>query len=73
MIGATTLQEYRKHIEKDAALERRFQPVMVDEPSVEDAISQPPRRRTTRLHRLRGRRPAHRGGPPQAVLRRLVR
>jgi ATP-dependent Clp protease ATP-binding subunit ClpB len=39
MIGATTLAEYRKHIEKDAALERRFQPVMVDEPSEEDAIS----------------------------------
>ncbi|WP_433257302.1 ATP-dependent chaperone ClpB [Streptosporangium sp. CA-135522] len=39
MIGATTLEEYRKHIEKDAALERRFQPVMVDEPSVEDAVS----------------------------------
>ncbi|WP_031164549.1 ATP-dependent chaperone ClpB [Streptosporangium roseum] len=39
MIGATTLDEYRRHIEKDAALERRFQPVMVDEPSVEDAIS----------------------------------
>ena len=39
MIGATTLEEYRKHIEKDAALERRFQPVLVDEPSVEDAIS----------------------------------
>ncbi|MCW2900088.1 MAG: ATPase domain protein [Streptosporangiaceae bacterium] len=39
MIGATTMQEYRKHIEKDAALERRFQPVLVDEPSVEDAIS----------------------------------
>ncbi|MFN4294768.1 MAG: ATP-dependent chaperone ClpB [Thermoflexales bacterium] len=38
-IGATTLDEYRKHIEKDAALERRFQPVFVDEPSVEDAIS----------------------------------
>ena len=38
-VGATTLDEYRKHIEKDAALERRFQPVMVDEPSVEDAIS----------------------------------
>jgi len=38
-IGATTLDEYRKHIEKDAALERRFQPVMVDEPSVEDTIS----------------------------------
>ena len=37
-IGATTLDEYRKHIEKDAALERRFQPVQVDEPSVEDAI-----------------------------------
>ncbi len=38
-IGATTLDEYRKHIEKDAALERRFQPVMVNEPSVEDTIS----------------------------------
>ncbi|MFY3807814.1 AAA family ATPase, partial [Escherichia coli] len=36
MIGATTLDEYRKHIEKDAALERRFQMVLVDEPSVED-------------------------------------
>ena len=39
MIGATTLDEYRKHIEKDAALERRFQPVLVEEPSEEDAIS----------------------------------
>ncbi|HEV7750014.1 MAG TPA: ATP-dependent chaperone ClpB [Baekduia sp.] len=38
-IGATTLDEYRKYIEKDAALERRFQPVVVDEPSVEDTIS----------------------------------
>ena len=38
-IGATTLDEYRKHIEKDAALERRFQPLMVDEPNVEDTIS----------------------------------
>jgi ATP-dependent Clp protease ATP-binding subunit ClpB len=38
-IGATTLDEYRKHIEKDAALERRFQPVLVGEPSVEDTIS----------------------------------
>ncbi len=38
-VGATTLDEYRKHIEKDAALERRFQPVFVDEPSVEDAIA----------------------------------
>ncbi|NUR53294.1 MAG: ATP-dependent chaperone ClpB [Acidobacteria bacterium] len=39
MIGATTLDEYRKHIEKDAALERRFQPVQVGEPTVEDTIS----------------------------------
>ncbi len=38
VIGATTLNEYRKHIEKDSALERRFQPVMVDEPSVEESI-----------------------------------
>jgi ATP-dependent Clp protease ATP-binding subunit ClpB len=39
MIGATTLDEYRKHIEKDPALERRFQPVLIEEPSVEDTIS----------------------------------
>lgn len=39
MIGATTLDEYRKHVEKDPALERRFQPILVDEPSVEDTIS----------------------------------
>ncbi|MEX2588225.1 MAG: ATP-dependent chaperone ClpB [Actinomycetota bacterium] len=39
MIGATTLDEYTKHVEKDAALERRFQPVMVEQPSVEDAIA----------------------------------
>ncbi|WP_425570762.1 ATP-dependent chaperone ClpB [Nonomuraea rosea] len=39
MIGATTVDEYRKHIEKDAALERRFQPVLIDEPSIEDTIS----------------------------------
>jgi ATP-dependent Clp protease ATP-binding subunit ClpB len=39
LIGATTVDEYRKHIEKDAALERRFQPVFVEEPSIEDAIS----------------------------------
>lgn len=38
-IGATTLNEYRKYIEKDAALERRFQPVLIEEPSVEDTIS----------------------------------
>src|SRR6202022_1234017 len=38
-IGATTLDEYRKHIEKDAALERRFQPIIVNEPTVEDTIS----------------------------------
>ena len=39
LIGATTLEEYRKHVEKDAALERRFQPVLVEEPTVEDTIS----------------------------------
>ena len=39
MIGATTITEYRKHIEKDAALERRFQPVMVEEPTTEEAIA----------------------------------
>jgi len=39
LIGATTINEYRKHIEKDAALERRFQPVVVDEPSLEDTIA----------------------------------
>ncbi len=39
LIGATTLDEYRKHIEKDAALERRFQPVLVEQPTVEDTIS----------------------------------
>ena len=38
-IGATTLNEYRKHVEKDAALERRFQTVLVDQPNVEDTIS----------------------------------
>ena len=38
-VGATTLDEYRKHIEKDAALERRFQPILIDQPSVEDTIS----------------------------------
>ena len=38
IIGATTIEEYRQHIAKDAALERRFQPVMVDEPSQEEAI-----------------------------------
>ena len=37
-VGATTLDEYRKHIERDAALERRFQPVRVDEPTVEETI-----------------------------------
>ena len=39
MVGATTLDEYRKHIEKDAALERRFQPVLVGEPSVQDTVA----------------------------------
>lgn len=50
-VGATTLDEYRKYIEKDAALERRFQPIHVDEPSVEDAIKI--------LHGLRDRYEAH--------------
>jgi len=50
-IGATTLDEYRKYIEKDAALERRFQPIQVDEPNVEDAIRI--------LHGLRDRYEAH--------------
>jgi len=52
-IGATTLDEYRKHVEKDAALERRFQPVMVDEPSVEEAIEM--------LQIVRGNYEAHHG------------
>ncbi|BCJ87368.1 ATP-dependent Clp protease ATP-binding subunit [Effusibacillus dendaii] len=50
-IGATTLDEYRKHIEKDVALERRFQPIMVEQPNVEDAIQI--------LHGLRDRYEAH--------------
>jgi ATP-dependent Clp protease ATP-binding subunit ClpC len=50
-VGATTLDEYRKYIEKDAALERRFQPIQVDEPTVEDAIKI--------LHGLRDRYEAH--------------
>lgn len=52
-IGATTIDEYRKHIEKDAALERRFQPIQVGEPSVEDTISI--------LHGLRDKYEAHHG------------
>jgi ATP-dependent Clp protease ATP-binding subunit ClpC len=51
VIGATTIDEYRKHIEKDAALERRFQPIMVEEPSVEDTVEI--------LHGLRDRYEAH--------------
>src|SRR5213075_185247 len=51
MIGATTLDEYREHIEKDPALERRFQPVLVGEPSVEDTIAI--------LRGLKGRYEAH--------------
>src|SRR5271154_4267558 len=53
-IGATTLDEYRKYIEKDAALERRFQPIVVDQPSVEDTISI--------LRGLRERDETHHGG-----------
>ena len=52
-IGATTLDEYRKHVEKDAALERRFQPIVVDQPSVEDTIAI--------LRGLKGRYDAHHG------------
>ncbi len=52
-VGATTLDEYRKHIEKDAALERRFQPIMVEEPSVEKTVEI--------LHGLRDRYEAHHG------------
>ena len=52
-VGATTVDEYRKYVEKDAALERRFQPVMVDEPSVEDAIAI--------LRGLKGRYEVHHG------------
>ncbi len=52
-VGATTLDEYRKHVEKDAALERRFQPVLVEEPSVEDTIAI--------LRGLKGRYEVHHG------------
>jgi len=52
-IGATTIDEYRKHVEKDAALERRFQPIMIDPPSVEDTI--------TILRGLKGRYDTHHG------------
>ncbi|MBI5418693.1 MAG: ATP-dependent chaperone ClpB [Deltaproteobacteria bacterium] len=52
-VGATTVDEYRKHVEKDAALERRFQPVLVDEPSVEDTIAI--------LRGLKGRYEVHHG------------
>ena len=57
-IGATTLDEYRKHIEKDAALERRFQPVLVDQPTVEETICDPAR--PARALRGPPRRPDHR-------------
>ena len=75
-IGATTLDEYRKHIEKDKALERRFQPVMIEEPSVEDTIAilrglkeqvrGPPRHPHPRRRAGRGREavaPLHPGAP----------
>ena len=62
MIGATTLDEYRKYIEKDAALERRFQPVFVDQPSVEDTISI-----------LRGLRERYEAAPRRAHQRRRAR
>ena len=63
-IGATTLDEYRKHIEKDAALERRFQTVLVDQPTVEDTISilRGLRERYELHHGVRIKDSAHRGG-----------
>jgi ATP-dependent Clp protease ATP-binding subunit ClpC len=65
-IGATTLDEYRKHIEKDAALERRFQPVLVDEPSVEEAIEM--------LHAVRPNYERHHGvGIPDEAIEAAVR
>ena len=57
VIGATTFTEYRKHIEKDAALERRFQPVTVAEPSIDDSVKI-----------LEGIRPLLRGVPPASVI-----
>jgi len=65
-IGATTLDEYRKHIEKDAALERRFQPVIVDEPSIEEAI--------TMLHAVRPNYELHHGvGIPDEAIEAAVK
>jgi ATP-dependent Clp protease ATP-binding subunit ClpC len=57
-IGATTLDEYREHIERDSALERRFAPVYVDEPNLEDSIEI-----------LRGLRSRYRGAPPGPLQR----
>ena len=75
-IGATTLDEYRKHIEKDAALERRFQPVLVEEPSVEDTISilrgLKERYEVSPRHPHQGRRAGDRGGAVEALHHRPV-
>src|SRR3972149_4674764 len=54
VVGATTLDEYRKHVEKDAALERRFQPVLVGEPSVDATVAILPGRRQAPGRRARG-------------------
>jgi ATP-dependent Clp protease ATP-binding subunit ClpB len=72
-IGATTLDEYRKHIEKDAALERRFQPVLVEEPSVEDTISDParPARSATRCTTACASRTT-RSSPPPTLSHRYI-
>ena len=65
LIGATTLNEYRQYIEKDAALERRFQPVMINEPSVEDSIEI--------LRGIKGYYESHHGiTVPDSLLRRIV-
>ena len=63
-IGATTLDEYRKYIERDAALERRFQPVMVEEPTLEQTDRDPVGIRERYEEHHRSRSPTTRCGPP---------
>ena len=72
MIGATTLDEYRKYIEKDAALERRFQPVFVDEPSVEDTVRDPARAEGALRGPPRRAHPRRRPGRPRLSSRTAI-
>ena len=65
-IGATTLDEYRKYIERDAALERRFQPVMVEEPTLEETIEILSGIRTRYEEHHRSRSPTRRSRPPRS-------